>query len=154
MRPHYKYGDEVRVIRNVRNDGTYPGIETGAPLIRRGSVGYVQNIGTYLQEYTIYSVHFMEQDLLVGCKEEELLAADAPWVPSLYEFREKVEARIPLGMNGEVIVRQGDVGEILKVIRNEDSISYHVRFPGRTLLVPEKALQNHENEELRISGQA
>ena len=136
MRPHYKYGDEVRVTRNVRNDGTYPGLETGAPLIRRGSVGYVQNIGTYLQEYTIYSVHFMEQDLLVGCKEEELLAADDHWVPSLYEFREKVETRIPLGMNGEVIVKQGDVGEILKVIRGEDSVSYHVLFTGRTLLVP------------------
>lgn len=143
MKPLYQYGDEVRVTRNVRNDGTYPGIETGAPLIRRGSVGYVQNIGTYLQEYTIYSVHFVEQDLLVGCKEEELLRADEPWVPSLYEFREKVESRVPLGMNGEVIVNVGDVGEVLKVIREDEGVSYHVRFPGRTLLVPEKALQSH-----------
>ena len=143
MKPHFQYGDEVRVTRNVRNDGTYPGIETGAPLIKRGSVGYVQNIGTYLQEYTIYSVHFVEQDLLVGCKEEELLAADAPWVPSLFEFRDKVESRIPLAMKGEVIVSQGDVGEVLKVLRDEAEVSYHVRFPGRTLLVPENALQSH-----------
>ena len=146
MKPIFQYGDEVRVTRNVRNDGTYPGIETGAPLIKRGSVGFVQNIGTYLQDYTIYSVHFVEQDLLVGCKEEELLSASDPWVPSLYEFRDKVECSIPLGMNGEVIVNPGAVGEILKVIREESGVNYHVRFPGRTLLVPEKALQPHKTD--------
>lgn len=146
MKPLFKYGDEVRVIRNVRNDGTYPGIDTGAPLITRGSVGFVQNIGTYLQDYTIYSVHFMEQDLLVGCKEEEVIAADAPWIPSLYEFRDKVESNIPLGINGEVIVNPGDVGEVLKVVREEEGVIYHVRFPGRTLLVPEKALRSHAAE--------
>lgn len=143
MKPLYTYGDEVRVTRNVRNDGTYPGIETGAPLIKRGSVGYVQNTGTYLQEYTIYSVHFVEQDLLVGCKEEELLLASDPWTPSLYEFRDKVESRISLSIKGEVVVSPGDVGEVLKVLRDDDTVNYHVRFPGRTLLVPETALQQH-----------
>ena len=39
--PQFEYGDEVRVIRNVRNDGTYPGMDTGSLLIRRGSVGCV-----------------------------------------------------------------------------------------------------------------
>ena len=27
--PLFEYGDEVRVVRNVRNDGTYPGMDTG-----------------------------------------------------------------------------------------------------------------------------
>jgi nitrogen fixation protein NifZ len=142
MRPAFKYGDEVRVMRNVRNDGTYPGLEMGAPLVKRGSVGYVQNVGTYLQDYIIYGVHFVENDILVGCKEEELIAAGDPWVDSEFEFRDKVQAKIKLAINGEVLVEQDDQGEVLKVLRDmPNGVHYHVRFPGRTLLVPEKALR-------------
>ena len=141
MRPAFDYGDEVRVMRNVRNDGTYPGLEVGAPLIKRGSVGYVQSVGTYLQEYIIYSVHFMPEDILVGCKEDELIAADEAWVDSEFEFRDKVQSNIRLAVKGEVLVEPGDEGEVLKVLRDMPSgVHYHVRFPGRTLLVPEKAL--------------
>ncbi|WP_455218912.1 nitrogen fixation protein NifZ [Kaarinaea lacus] len=141
MRPVFDYGDEVRIMRNVRNDGTYPGLEMGAPLVKRGSIGYVQSVGTYLQEYIIYSVHFMEDDILVGCKEEELQLASEPWVPSEFEFRDKVLAKIKLAIDGEVLVEPDDQGEILKVLRDmPNGVHYHVRFPGRTLLVPEKAL--------------
>lgn len=141
MRPSYDYGDEVRLVRNVRNDGTYPGKEIGEPLVRRGSIGHVQSVGTYLQDYIIYGVHFLEQDILVGCREEELISIHEPWVPSKYEFREKVLAAIPLSINGEVIVAEGDKGEILKVLRDQPGeVQYHVRFPGRTLQVPESAL--------------
>ncbi|MEJ2142914.1 MAG: nitrogen fixation protein NifZ [Gammaproteobacteria bacterium] len=146
MKPVYDYGDEVRLMRNVRNDGTYPGLDTGAPLISRGSVGHVQSVGTYLQDYIIYSVHFLEQDILVGCKEEELIPADAPWVPSKYEFRDKVIATIPLAIKGEVIANEGDKGEVLKVLRDlPGGVQYHVRFPGRTLQVPESALDTYED---------
>jgi len=141
MRPAFEYGDEVRVMRNVRNDGTYPGLEMGAPLVNRGSVGYVQSVGTYLQEYIIYSVHFLPEDILVGCKEEELIPASEPWVASEFEFRDKVQAKIRLAINGEVLVEPSDQGEVLKVVRDmPNGVHYHVRFPGRTLLVPEKAL--------------
>ena len=34
--PAYTYGEKVRARRNVRNDGTYPGMDTGAPLILGG----------------------------------------------------------------------------------------------------------------------
>ena len=150
MKPVFSYGDVVRIIRNVRNDGTYPGKEIGEPLIRRGSVGHVQNIGTYLQDYTIYSVHFLEQDMLVGCKEEELIAEDAEWIDSLYEFREKVVSKISLSVKGEVIVKPGDKGEVLKVLREHSSgVHYHIRFPGRTLLVPEASLDSIEGESER-----
>lgn len=145
MKPRFDFGDEVRVTRNVRNDGTYPGIETGELLIRRGSVGNVQNIGTYLQEYTIYSVHFVEQDLLVGCKEDEVIPADAPWNPSIFEFRDKVKPLKPLAINGEVIAEPDTEGEVLKVLRDHPGgVAYHVRFSGRTLLVPETALTGIE----------
>ena len=145
MRPVYDYGDEVRLMRNVRNDGTYPGREMGELLIRRGSTGFVQNVGTYLQDYIIYSVHFIDADILVGCREEELIRADDPWVPSRFEFRDKVTARIALSIGGDVIVEPGDSGEVLKVLRDTvDEPNYHVRFPGRTLQVPESALESQD----------
>jgi len=141
MRPVFDYGDEVRVLRNVRNDGTYPGKEMGAPLIKRGSVGYVQSVGTYLQDYIIYAVHFLPEDILVGCREEELIFASEPWVPSAFEFRDKVKTKTRLAVKGEVLVDQADEGEVLKVLRDmPNGVHYHVRFPGRTLLVPESAL--------------
>ena len=145
----YDYGDEVRVIRNVRNDGTYPGLDVGAPLVRRGSVGYVVNVGTFLQDQVIYSVHFLNEQRLVGCREEELIAADAPWTPSRFEFREKVSSRINLAVDGGTVVAAGTEGEIIKVLRNDNpaQVQYHVRFPGRTLQVPERALSALKGEE-------
>jgi len=144
MKPHYDYGEKVRLIRNVRNDGTYPGLEVGEPLIKRGSCGHIQSTGTYLQEYIIYSVHFLEEDILVGCKEEELISEDAPWNPSQFEFREKVMAAKTLSIDGDVIVAENDIGEVTKVLMDLVDIQYHIRFPGRTLQVPESALKSVE----------
>ena len=143
MRPEFDYGDEVRVLRNVRNDGTYPGMDVGKLLVRRGSVGYVRDRGTFLQDQVIYSVHFLKQDRLVGCREEELQSASAPWIASRFEFRDKVACGIPLGVQGRILVEQGEVGEILKVLRDAPGgVQYHVHFSGRqTLQVPETALE-------------
>ncbi|MCG7955160.1 MAG: nitrogen fixation protein NifZ, partial [Candidatus Thiodiazotropha endolucinida] len=68
MRPKYEYGEAVRVIRNLRNDGTYPGEVTGRLLVRRGSVGYVRDVGTFLQDQLIYTVDFIDQNRRVGCR--------------------------------------------------------------------------------------
>ncbi len=141
MRPKFEYGDAVRVVRNVRNDGTFPGEETGRLLIRRGSIGYVRDVGTFLQDQLIYSVDFIDDQRMVGCREQELQAADDPWIPTLFEFREKVTPKVSLGIQGEVIARPGDAGEIEKVLREQaGGPAYHVRFHGRTLMVPETAL--------------
>jgi len=147
MRPLYELGDEVRVLRNLRNDGTFPGQPTGALLVRRGSTGFVRDLGTFLQDQIIYSVHFLENDRIIGCREEELQPATAPWTPSRFESREKVSARIALGRGGRVLVEAGRIGEIIKVLRGAPSpdaagsVAYHVLFPGSSLLqVPESAL--------------
>lgn len=142
MLPKYDYGDEVRVMRNVRNDGTYPGLDTGTLLVRRGSTGHVINVGTFLQDQIIYTVHFLDIDKQIGCREEELIPVDEPWVPSLFEFRDKVTPSMTLAIGGEVIAEPGVEGEIEKVLRDTaDPVMYHVRFSGRTLQVPETALQ-------------
>jgi nitrogen fixation protein NifZ len=137
----FDFGEAVRVTRNVRNDGTYPGMEVGELLIRRGSVGNVIEVGTFLQDQVIYTVHFLNQGRMVGCRAEELIAADDVWNPSRFEFRDKVICTINLGVQGNIIAEKGAEGEILKILRNEQPMQYHVRFPGRTLQVPESILE-------------
>jgi len=145
----FEYGEAVRVTRNVRNDGTYPGKEVGELLIRRGSVGNVIEVGTFLQDQVIYTVHFLDQGRMVGCRMEELIPADAPWNPSRFEFRDKVVCRIDLGIQGQVIVDKGSEGEVLKVLRDTIPLQYHVRFPGRTLQVPETVLEPADPDKFR-----
>lgn len=139
---HFDYGQAVRVIRNIRDDGTFPGAQRGTLLVRRGSVGFVRNRGTFLQDQVIYEVHFIDSgDVIIGCREEELIDVASEWVESRYEFREKVAAARRLVIDGETIAELGDEGQVLKVLRHgEAGVAYHVRFPGRTLLVPEIAL--------------
>lgn len=143
MNYEYDIGDALRVVRNVRNDGTYPGAETGELLVRRGSVGTVVDIGTFLQDQVIYSVHFLESDRIVGCREEELIGADEPWIPSTFEVRERVLAAKTLTLGADASVPRGAVGEVLRVVRDGEVVIYYVHFAclaGRTLAVPESAL--------------
>lgn len=144
MLPRWDQGDAVRVIRNVRNDGTYPGVNTGDLLVRRGRIGHVRNVGTFLQDQIIYSVHFLDEGRLVGCREEELIGIDEPWVESRFEVRQKVRATRALSVRGEVRVPPGGRGEILNTERSAaQCVLYHVHFdclPGNPLQVPEGAL--------------
>lgn len=151
MLPQFEYGEAVRLIRNVRNDGTYPGTAVGELLVRRGSVGCVYDVGSYLQDQLIYRVHFLDAGRTVGCREEELIAASEPWIPNLFEFREPVVVRKALAIRGEVIVEKGGTGTVEKVLRDwPGGVQYHIHFGnGRILQVPETALAapetaNHE----------
>jgi nitrogen fixation protein NifZ len=145
MRPNWEYGDTVRLIRNVRNDGTYPGLDPGEPLVRRGSTGVVVDVGTFLQDQIIYSVNFLEAGKIVGCREEELIGGDDPWTPSRFEFREKVRAARQLSVGGEVLVALGAIGEVIKVVRDAPGgVAYHIHFdslPGRVLQIQEDILE-------------
>ncbi|QWF71276.1 nitrogen fixation protein NifZ [Methylomonas paludis] len=145
----FEFGEQVRVTRNVRNDGTYPGMPVGELLVRRGSVGHVIEMGTFLQDQVIYTVHFLDQGRMVGCRAEELIPADAAWNPSRFEFRDKVLSRISLAVQGQVIVEKGAEGEILMVLRDSIPMQYHVRFPGKTLQVPEAALEPADPDNFR-----
>jgi nitrogen fixation protein NifZ len=141
MRPKYAYGEAVRLIRNVRNDGTFSGSATGELLVRRGEVGHVRDVGTYLQDQLIYAVHFVRSGRVVGCREEELTDPDEPWVESRFESRERVMPECDLAVSGVIKAAAGVVGEVLRVVRESESgVAYHVRFPGHTLLVPEALL--------------
>jgi len=141
VQPRFDYGDAVRVVRTLRNDGTFPGLDTGALLVREGSVGHVHNVGTFLQDQIIYAVHFLQADRTVGCREEELIDARAPWVPTKFFWGDKVTVRVPLAVRGQVVVEAGKAGEVIKVLRDHPGgPAYHIYIDGRTFQVPEASL--------------
>ena len=70
--PVFNYGDKVISKKNVRNDGTFRGKEIGEILVKKGDVGYVASIGTFLQQYYIYGVDFIERGYVVGMMKKEL----------------------------------------------------------------------------------
>jgi nitrogen fixation protein NifZ len=146
VKPRWQIDDEVRLIRNVRDDGTFPGARMGDLLVRRGSVGVVRDVGSFLQDQIIYSVHFHAENRMVGCREEELIDIDDDWTPSRFEFREKVQSRAALKIDGEALIHPGDAGEVVRVVRdNSGNIACHVHFEalcGRVLLVPETLLES------------
>lgn len=143
MNTQWDIGDAVRVVRNVRNDGTYPGAAMGDLLIRCGSVGTIIDVGTFLIDQIIYTVHFLDTDRIVGCREEELIGAEEPWLPSAFASRDRVIAGKALVLGTQTRIDAGAIGEVLRVMRDESTPVYHVHFdclPGRVLAVPESAL--------------
>lgn len=76
--PAFGFGEKVRSRRVIRNDGTYCGREIGEVLARKGEEGYVVHIGTFLQQFYIYGVEFIESKTRVGMKRKELEPVKAP----------------------------------------------------------------------------
>ncbi len=70
--PYFNFGERVRAKRMIRNDGTYAGKEIGDILAKKGEEGYVVSIGTFLQQFYIYGVEFLESGNRVGMKRKEL----------------------------------------------------------------------------------
>ncbi len=70
--PFFEFGEKVRAERMIRNDGTYAGKEIGEVLAKKGEEGYVVSIGTFLQQFYIYGVEFMQSGNRVGMKRKEL----------------------------------------------------------------------------------
>ncbi|WP_017298846.1 nitrogen fixation protein NifZ [Nodosilinea nodulosa] len=79
--PLFDMGSRVRTRKVLRNDGTFPGKDIGFHLAKKGDIGYVVGIGTYLQRAYIYSVHFLESNFVVGCLSRELELIDEDYKP-------------------------------------------------------------------------
>ena len=75
--PAFAYGEKVRSRKTVRNDGTFPGKDIGDVLVKKGDVGYVTSIGTFVQQFYIYGVDFVVRGHRVGMKGRELESLDA-----------------------------------------------------------------------------
>ena len=74
--PEFSFGERVISRFTVRNDGTYCGKDVGDLLVSKGDVGYVTSIGTFLQQYYIYAVEFIETGHRVGMRGRELVSLD------------------------------------------------------------------------------
>ena len=70
--PMFDYGQKVRSIKTIRNDGTFPGKDIGEVLVKKGDIGYVTSIGTFLQQYYIYGIDVVERGYRVGMRGKEL----------------------------------------------------------------------------------
>jgi nitrogen fixation protein NifZ len=74
--PRFSYGERVIARSVVRNDGTYNGRDIGEVLVNKGEVGFVININTFLQQFYIYAVDFVESGHRVGMRAKELCTLD------------------------------------------------------------------------------
>ncbi len=95
--PRFTYGERVACRTVVRNDGTFPGKDIGAVLVQRGDIGYVRAIGTFLQQYYIYTVEWVGTGQQVGMRAKELCTLDALPPEVLERFSDRLEDLRSLG---------------------------------------------------------
>lgn len=74
--PRFVFGERVLCRSTIRNDGTFPGRDVGHVLVKKGDIGYVRSIGTFLQQYYIYSVEWIGRGYEVGMRAKELCTLD------------------------------------------------------------------------------
>jgi nitrogen fixation protein NifZ len=74
--PRFSHGECVVSRSTVRNDGTFAGADIGDVLVRKGDIGYVTSIGSFLQQYYIYAVEFIDTGHRVGMRAKELMTLD------------------------------------------------------------------------------
>ena len=79
--PRFRPGEKVVSRKNVRNDGTIRGREIGEIVVKKGEVGYVRDIGTFLQQFFIYAVEWIDRGTVVGMRAKELDSLDRPSSP-------------------------------------------------------------------------
>lgn len=89
--PKQKFGigQKVKLLEDIKNDGTYPHAPVGVVMVKKDSIGYVKTVGEFLQVIRVYEVHFLELDALVeivGCREHELEAME--------DYRDEVEEEL------------------------------------------------------------
>jgi nitrogen fixation protein NifZ len=76
--PSYLPGDRVRARKSVKNDGTLPGREIGEIVVTKGELGYVRDVGTFLQRFYVYAVEFVDRGAVVGMRARELTLEPPP----------------------------------------------------------------------------
>ncbi|HEY9214377.1 MAG TPA: nitrogen fixation protein NifZ [Ancylobacter sp.] len=71
--PKYQWGQRVKALTDLLNDGSFPDAPSEARLVSVGDTGEIVQVGTHTEaNLPIYLVEFSEH-LVVGCLEEEIL---------------------------------------------------------------------------------
>ncbi|HEX5783154.1 MAG TPA: nitrogen fixation protein NifZ [Burkholderiaceae bacterium] len=95
--PRFRHGERVAARSVVRNDGTYGGKDIGDVLVHRGDIGYVVHINTFLQQFYIYAVDFVDSGHRVGMRAKELCTLDHLPDEVLAQLGDKAQALQHLG---------------------------------------------------------
>jgi len=70
--PKFQWGQRVRCLIDLVNDGSYPNAEEDAVLAAAGAVGEIVQVGSHVDSNTpVYIVEF-EEKYVIGCLEEEI----------------------------------------------------------------------------------
>lgn len=70
--PKYQWGQRVRALSNLYNDGSYPDRPSDALLVSEGDHGEIVQVGTHVESgMPVYMVEFGGRNV-VGCLEEEI----------------------------------------------------------------------------------
>ena len=88
-KPKFGIGQKVKLLEDIKNDGTYPHAPIGTVMVQKDAIGYIKSIGEFLQVIRVYEVHFLDLNALievVGCREHELLAME--------DYRDEVEEEL------------------------------------------------------------
>ena len=71
--PRYQWGQRVKALIDLYNDGSFPDAVADARLVGVGDTGEIVQVGTQTEaNVPIYLVEFGER-LVVGCLEEEIM---------------------------------------------------------------------------------
>ncbi|WP_315713119.1 MULTISPECIES: nitrogen fixation protein NifZ [unclassified Bradyrhizobium] len=74
--PKYQWGQRVKALIDLVNDGSFPNAPAEAKLVGVGDMGEIVQVGTHTEaNMPIYLVEFGEQ-LVVGCLEEEIIPVE------------------------------------------------------------------------------
>jgi nitrogen fixation protein NifZ len=110
--PKYVIGQKVKLLENIVNDGTYPHAKIGTLMMPKGSIGYIKDMGEFLQVIRVYEVHFFGADMdveIIGCREHELESMEEDYVSeevlereAMKAHRQKMSKNSNLNTKGEV----------------------------------------------------
>ncbi|MDF0535871.1 nitrogen fixation protein NifZ [Shewanella sp. A32] len=145
-------GSEVRVVRDVRNDGSFYGLEKGELLVAEGAVGMVRSFGWFLQDQIIYEVFFPHNGRQIGLRDVEVIDAALPWQPCRFRSLDIAQLALSLRIEGAVVAHKGALVQVQWPHRDLDSgtLSYdillandiEVTVPDRALLEPDTTVED------------
>lgn len=156
IEPRFYSGSEVRVVRNIRNDGSFKASNKGDLLVTAGEIGYVRSFGYFLQDQVIYQVYFPKIELVVGVRDSEVIDSELDWIPCLFRSLELAQLTVSLKMHGEIVAKSGDLVEVKRIHRDLESgkIEYLIELNSERIWLDSKVLtlpQNlpHQQEQIR-----
>lgn len=135
-------GSRVRLVRNIRNDGSFRDSAKGELLVAEGEIGIIKSSGYFLQDQVIYQVYFPDIKKTVGVRDNEVIDSELPWIPCQFRSLEQAQLTLSLKMRGEIIANKGDLVEVYRVFRDLETggVEYLVNVANERVWLDAKLL--------------